>query len=131
MQAIPVMRPKLPVAERIAPYMRQIDGARIYSNFGPLARLLKSRLATRFRVPDEGVVSIANATLGLSLALAAQHADRGTLCAIPAWTFAATPHAVIQAGLVPYFVDVDPGTWALDPEILAEEIARAPGRLAP
>jgi dTDP-4-amino-4,6-dideoxygalactose transaminase len=129
LQTIPVMRPKLPVTERIAPYMRQIDGARIYSNFGPLARSLESRLATCWGVPEEGVVSLANATIGLALALAAQGPEPGSLCAIPAWTFAASPHAVTQAGLVPYFVDVDPGTWALDPETLSNELARAPGKV--
>src|SRR5215813_542756 len=101
LQAVPVMRPKLPVAERIAPYMRQIDGSRIYSNFGPLVRSLESRLATYFRTPDNGVASVTNGTLGLALALAVQHPKPGSLCAIPAWTFAATPHAVTQAGLVP------------------------------
>jgi dTDP-4-amino-4,6-dideoxygalactose transaminase len=130
LQTIPVMRPKLPVTERIAPYMRQIDGSRIYSNFGPLARSLESRLAARFGTPADGVASVANATLGLALALVAQHPKPGSLCAIPAWTFAATPHAVTQAGLVPYFVDVDPGTWALDPETLADELARAPGTVS-
>lgn len=127
LQIIPVMRPKLPVTERIAPYMHQIDGSRIYSNFGPLVRSLESRLATCFGVPENGVVSVANATLGLALALVAQRPEPGSLCAIPAWTFAATPHAVTQAGLVPYFVDVDPVTWALDPDTLVEELAHAPG----
>src|SRR5262249_42970062 len=112
-----------------APYMRQIDGARIYSNFGPHARSLEARLARQFGLPPEGVVSVSNATVGLSLALAAQHPEPGSLCAIPAWTFAATPHAVTQAGLLPYFVDVDPMTWALDPETVAQEIARAPGKV--
>jgi dTDP-4-amino-4,6-dideoxygalactose transaminase len=130
LQAIPVMRPKLPVTERIAPYMRQIDRARLYSNFGPLARSLESRLATCFGTAEEGVVSVANATVGLTLALMAQHPEPGSLCAIPAWTFAATPHAVTQAGLVPYFVDVDPGTWAFDPERLSHELSRAPGKVS-
>src|SRR5688500_13081208 len=121
------MRPKLPVTERITPYMRQIDGSRIYSNFGPLVQSLESRLAAVFGVPEDGVVTVANATLGLALSLVAQQPKPGSMCAIPAWTFAATPHAVTQAGLVPYFVDVDPVTWALDPDTLPEKLARAPG----
>lgn len=130
LERIPVMRPKLPVAERITPYLQQIDRTRLYSNYGPLVRALETRLAKGFGVADGAVVSVANATLGLTLALMAQNPERGTLCAIPAWTFAATPHAVTQAGLVPYFVDVDPGTWALDPETLANELARAPGKVS-
>jgi dTDP-4-amino-4,6-dideoxygalactose transaminase len=126
MQPIPVMRPKLPIAECIAPYLRQIDNSRIYSNFGPLTRGLEARLATFYGGAPETVVSVANATLGLSLALSVQHPEPGSLCAIPAWTFAATAHAAVLAGLVPYFVDVDPATWALDPETVIDEVARAP-----
>ncbi len=129
MRTIPVMRPKLPIAERIAPYMREIDGSRIYSNFGPLARSFEGRLADYLAVPAGGVLSVANGTLGLTLGLIAQSPEPGSYCAIPAWTFAATPHAVTQAGLVPYFVDVDPETWALDPESLHGVLAQAPGRV--
>lgn len=109
--------------------MRQIDGTRIYSNFGPLARSLQSRLATRFGLPDENVVSVCNATVGLALSLVALQPKPGSLCAIPAWTFAATAHAVMQAGLIPFFIDVDPRTWALDPERVHDEIVRAPGNV--
>jgi len=123
------MRPKLPIGERIAPYLRRIDEGRIYSNFGPLVRSLESRLAVRFGISDEGVITVANATLGLGLALVAQHPEPGSLCAVPAWTFAATPHAVTQAGLIPYFVDVGPATWVLDPEIVSDQLARAPGKV--
>jgi dTDP-4-amino-4,6-dideoxygalactose transaminase len=45
---------------------------------------------------------------------------------MPAWTFAASAHAAVMAGLVPYFVDVDPETWALDPGKLLKELALAP-----
>src|SRR5262249_37316945 len=55
-----------------------------------------------------------------------QGARPGTLCAMPAWTFVATPHAAVMAGLVPYFIDVDPQTWSLDPAAIREQIARAP-----
>src|SRR5438309_1034611 len=114
MARIPIMRPKLPPAERVVPYLRRIDGARVYSNFGPLARALEERLAAHFGNASGTVTTVANATLGLALALLAQGARRGTLCVMPAWTFVATAHAAMMAGLVPYFVDVDRSTWALD-----------------
>jgi dTDP-4-amino-4,6-dideoxygalactose transaminase len=130
MQPVPVMRPKLPVAARIAPFLQRIDDTRIYSNFGPLARSLESRLASFFGLPTGSAISVANATLGITVALTAQHAQPGSLCAMPAWTFAATAHAVALAGLTPYFIDVDPETWALDPEAIAGEVARAPGAVS-
>jgi dTDP-4-amino-4,6-dideoxygalactose transaminase len=124
---IPVMRPRLPSAPQLAPYLEKIDSARIYSNFGPLALTLEDRLAAHFDLPTGAVVTVANATLGLTLALMAQRAAPGTLCAIPAWTFVASVQAAALAGLVPYFVDVDPITGALDVGTLAGVISRAPG----
>ena len=120
------MRPKLPSADRIAPYLRAIDSSRIYSNFGPLALSLEERLAAHFGVQKGAVCTTANATQGLTLALTALAARQGTLCVMPAWTFVASAHAAIAAGLTPYFVDVDPQSWALDPEAMDEVIARAP-----
>src|SRR5262245_41918056 len=111
--AIPVMRPKLPAAASLARYLDAIDTARIYTNFGPLSRSLEERLAARHNLAAANVTTIANATLGLAFALAALEATPGTLCAMPAWTFVASAQAATIAGLTPFFVDVDPETWAL------------------
>ena len=108
----------LPRAERLAPYLKSIDSARIYSNFGPMVRAFEARLADRCGLPDGTVTSVANATLGLALALDVHDPLPGALCVMPAWTFVASPHAATMAGLVPWFVDADPVTWALDPEAI-------------
>ena len=126
MSTIPIMRPKLPSAERLVPYLRTIDSSRVYSNFGPLARSFEDRLAARLGLPGGTVTTVANATLGLTLALAAQGARPGTLCAVPAWTFIASAHAATMAGLIPYFVDVDADTWAISPDSITAVIAAAP-----
>ncbi len=127
--AVPVMRPKLPCASSVLPYLSEIDASRIYSNFGPLAIRLEHRLAAHFTVGEHAVTTVANATLGLALALTAQQVASGTLCVIPAWTFVASAQAASLARLTPYFVDVDPRTWALDPEAIDGIIASAPGRV--
>ena len=126
MSNIPVMRPKLPVAERLVGYLRRIDASRLYSNYGPLACSLEDRLAEHYGLATGTVTTVANATLGLALTLAAQGAKRGALCVMPAWTFVASAHAAVSAGLIPYFVDVDPESWALDASAVVDEIARAP-----
>jgi dTDP-4-amino-4,6-dideoxygalactose transaminase len=123
---IPIMRPLLPSAQRVAPYLRRIDESRIYSNFGPLALSLERRIEEHYCLPDETATTVANGTLGLSLALSAQSPRPGTLCVLPAWTFVASAHASMLAGLTPFFVDVDPRTWALDPRSVKDAIARAP-----
>src|SRR4051812_44661487 len=126
MPTIPVMRPKLPVAQRLVAYLRRIDGSRVYSNFAPLACSLEDRLAEHYGLGTGTVTTVANATLGLALSLSVQGAKPGTLCAMPAWTFVASAHAAVNAGLIPYFVDVDPESWSLDAHAVIDEIAHAP-----
>lgn len=127
MVTIPVMRPRLPSVKTLAPYLEKIDSGRIYSNFGPLSDAFEDRLSARYALSNGTVSAVANATLGLTLALAAQDARPGTLCVMPAWTFVASAHAAVMAGLTPYFVDVDAETWALDPQEVANGLAQAPG----
>jgi dTDP-4-amino-4,6-dideoxygalactose transaminase len=129
MSTVPIMRPKLPSAERVVPYLKKIDSARIYSNYGPLACSLEDRLAAHFNLAENTITSVANATLGLTLAFMAQGARPGTLCLMPAWTFIASAHAAMMAGLTPYFLDVDEGTWALDANKIAAAITRAPAEI--
>jgi len=125
-QKVPVARPRLPAAETILPYLQRIDTARWYSNFGPLLMELETRLAHRFGDGAQ-VVTTVNATQALILALKAMDLPAGSLCATPSWTFVATAHAVRQAGLTPWFVDVDAETWMLDPAVVRERLAQAPG----
>jgi len=124
---VPIMRPKLPATSRLISYLEAIDSTQVYSNFGPLVRSFEERLAARYKLPPACVTTVANATVGLSLSLAALGAKPGTLCVMPAWTFIASAHAAVSAGMVPYFVDVDPGQWALDPDEIGAIITAAPG----
>ena len=126
---IALMRPRLPAAETIAPYLREIDPGRRYTNFGPLHERFRGALAAHLKLEPENIACVANGTIGLTLALTALEPERGGLCAVPAWTFAATAAAVCAAGLVPWFLDVDPETWALDPERVAARLSEAPGRV--
>ena len=126
---LPVARPRLPSADRLLPYLRRIDEARWYSNFGPLVKAFEQRLAARF-AGETSVVTVVNATQALTLALKAMDLPRGSLCALPAWTFVATAHAVVQAGLVPWFLDVDFETAMLDPETARAALRTAPGRVS-
>src|ERR1044072_5894869 len=129
MSLIPILRPILPSADRLAPYLKSIDATRLYSNFGPLTLTLEDRLA-RHHGPTAGTVAtVADAPLGLAVAPPRQQPPPGRLCAMPAWTFVASAHAAVMAGLVPYFLDVDPETWALDPKKLFDEIQRAPAQV--
>lgn len=125
---LPVAKPRLPLADEIVPYLLRIDQSRWYSNGGPLAEEFEARLATH--AGGGAVATVANATVGLALALLAYDVPPGSYCMVPAWTFAATGHAIQLAGLVPWIVDVDATSWALEPAAARELLRTAPGRVS-
>jgi dTDP-4-amino-4,6-dideoxygalactose transaminase len=126
---IPVASPAMPRASDLAPYLERIDTTGWYSNFGPLVLEFEARLAARF-APGTEIVTLANGTLALTLAPEALSLPKGSVCALPSWTFVATAHAVRMAGLVPWFVDVQPDTGELTPEGLLAVLPEAPGPVA-
>lgn len=111
---IPLRQAVLPPAKALAPYLEQIDESRWYSNFGRLSRALEARLGEHFGVAPDNVLCTANGTEALILALSAVGADPGGVCVIPSFTFVATPAAVLNADMSPYFADVDQESWTLD-----------------
>lgn len=120
----PVLRPLLPTADKLMPYLRQIDAGRWYTNYGPLLREFEARMARHFAVDWDQLATSTNATLAITQTLRALGAQPGSLCVMPSWTFVATPAAAVWAGLHPYFVDVDPDTWLIRPDQVLE-IARS------
>ena len=123
---LPVLRPKLPSASELLPYLEEIDQRRWYSNSGPLVTRLEEQLSRRLGFSGSGVVTVANCTLGLTVALMARRVRGRSLCLMPSWTFAATPHAARAAGLTPWFHDVDRRTWALNPDEVIDSLKRMP-----
>lgn len=67
-------------------------------------------------------VACSSGTTALHLALAAFGARRGDEVIVPSTTFVATANAVRVCGATPIFVDVDPGTWCLDPAGVAAAV---------
>jgi dTDP-4-amino-4,6-dideoxygalactose transaminase len=121
---LPVLKPQLPPAASILPYLEAIDRKRWYTNAGPLVTQLEEQLSRRLGFSDLGVVTAANATVGLTVALLARRVPARSLCVVPSWTFVATPHAARAAGLTPWFHDVDRRTWALNPDDVMETLKR-------
>lgn len=111
MRPVPVMRPRIPTADHVLPYLQGMDERRVYTNFGPLVDALEARYAERHGVRADQVVACANATLGLQGAVAVSPAGRFH---VPSWTFPATPLAVVGAGKALAFDDVSAADWQLD-----------------
>ncbi len=69
-------------------------------------------------------ISVCNGTVALHLALLALDVRPGDEVLVPSLTYVATANAVRYVGAEPVFVDVDPGTWCMDPGQLEASITR-------
>lgn len=123
---VAVMRPSLPTAEALLPYLRRIDQTRIYSNYGPLWREfhgdLHEWLARRVHRLDFDLVFTSSGTTAIELALRARVPRAGGICLMPSFTFVASAHAVTNAGLQPHLLDIDPTSLGLTPQLVAEAL---------
>lgn len=113
---IPICKPTLPNTKELKPLLEKIDHNQWFSNFGPLEQSFRQNLAQHFHTFPDKLVTTANGTLALTAVLNAVVAEKAGHCFCPSWTFAATPQAICNAGLTPYFLDVDQSSWALDPQ---------------
>src|ERR1700754_563836 len=98
---IPVMRPALPSAEQLLPYLKRIDTSRVYSNFGPLSVELQDRIAAILSPSNCSVICTSSGTSALIagiLATAGPATDWRRYAIVPALTFPATAIAAERCG---------------------------------
>jgi dTDP-4-amino-4,6-dideoxygalactose transaminase len=108
---LPVMKPRLPKYDQYVDYLKLVDLSQVYSNHGPLVRLLETRYAEKLGVADESLVVLcSNATLAIQGFL--QISDARTWH-VPSFTFPATVHAAVQSGKGVVLEDIDPDTWMI------------------
>ena len=123
---VPVMRPRLPSAQRLFPYLQRIDSSRVYSNLGPLATELEGRLAASFGLEDGTVASASSglsALVGAILGSAGRADARRPIAVMPSFTFVATAVAAEQCGFQPWLADVDASDWLMSPELALQHPA--------
>ncbi len=114
----PVLQPRLAAADRLLPYLRQIDANRIYANFGPLALELSRRLGSRFSLPGESVITAASGTaalIGAILATVGRAGKDRPFALVPGYSFVATAVAAEACGYEVQFADIDQKSLLLEP----------------
>jgi len=67
-------------------------------------------------------IAVANGTVSLEIALTAAGIKPGDEVIVPPITFVASATAVARVGAVPVFVDIDPQTINLDPDLVEQSI---------
>jgi len=64
-------------------------------------------------------ICVVNGTAALEVALRAADIEAGDEVIVPAYTWVATALAVLYLNAVPVFVDIDPDTYCMDPDVVA------------
>jgi dTDP-4-amino-4,6-dideoxygalactose transaminase len=113
-----VTRPYLPPMAEFIPYLEQIWSNKWLTNAGPFHEQLEQALAQYLGV--EHLALFANGTLALVTALQALRIT-GEVITTP-YSFVATAHSLLWNSINPVFVDIDPATCNLDPELIEQAI---------
>ena len=71
---------------------------------------------------NKEVVALSAGTAAVHLALLACGVGRGDEVIVQSFTFCASSHPITYLGATPVFVDSEPETWNMDPELLEEAI---------
>lgn len=116
MRRIPFLRPRPPRLSALRSELEAIESAGIYSNHGPVSGRFESAATATLFAGRGGCLTVANATLGLMIAIrdAASSRAGARYVLMPSFTFAAAAHAAIWAGLTPLLCDIEPESWTPD-----------------
>ena len=77
----------------------------------------------------EYCLAVSSGTSALEIALRALRLPRGSEVILSPYTYMASPTAVLNVGLVPIFVDMDPETYNIDPSLIEAAITERTGAI--
>jgi perosamine synthetase len=107
-------------SEERAAVLAVLDRGVLSGPFAPEVRGLEREWAAY--VGSRHALATNSGTAALHVALMAAGVGPGDHVIVPAFTFVATALAVLHAGAVPVFVDIEPRTLGIDPELVEKAI---------
>lgn len=115
---IHVTRTFLPPRAEYDAWLDKAYASHVMTNNGPIHRELEETLRQRFGVPYFKLMS--NGTLAIQLAIRALGVT-GKVITTP-FSYVATTSAILWEGCEPVFVDIDPRTCCIDPDLIEAAI---------
>jgi dTDP-4-amino-4,6-dideoxygalactose transaminase len=114
---ISLVNPRVNNLNLIIERLKKVFATGQMTNNGPFLQEFEQQLTFKIGSPctalSDGTQALVLLMKGLGL--------RGNVI-VPSFTFCATIHAIVWAGLKPKFIDIDPETYNLDPEKVKEAI---------
>jgi perosamine synthetase len=102
------------ISERERGYVQEVLDSQFRSSSGSaMTKRLESKFAEIFQ--SKFAISFINGTATLHAALAAAGIGPGDEVIVPPLTMSSTAFAVLHAGAVPVFADINARTWTIDP----------------
>jgi dTDP-4-amino-4,6-dideoxygalactose transaminase len=108
------------LAEEIAAAFARVLERQVFIN-GPETAAFEQEFAAACEASD--CVAVSSGTTALELALKAIGVGPGDEVITVSHTFFATVSAIVGTGATPVFVDVDPLSWTMSPELVAEALS--------
>src|ERR1017187_10838264 len=100
-------------------YVREAFATNWLSTVGPNLTAFETEFQARVGRP---AVALASGTAALHLALRLVGVGPGDEVLCSTLTFVAAANAIVYQGGVPVFMDSDPATWNLDPDVLSRAL---------
>lgn len=111
---VPLIRPNPAKLSELGAELHAIEASGIFSNYGPVNTRFEQQVRNTVFGGVGACVTACNATIALMLAL--KHVVSGQsrerrFAVMPSFTFAASAHAALWAGLTPLLCDIDEAAW--------------------
>ncbi len=116
-EKIPLMRPYFD-SEELEEIKKVLDSG--WVSQGPKTKEFEEKARDYLGVKH--AIPVANCTAALHLALLAVGIRKGNEVIVADYTYPATGHSVVYCGAKPRFIDIDPGTYNLDPALLKNKM---------
>jgi len=115
---IPITKPFLPPQEEYESFVNNIWDRNWLTNNGPLVQEIEDQLIDYLQVPYLNFVS--NGTMALQIAIKVLGLEKEIITT--PFSYVATTSSIVWEGCEPVFVDIDPDTLNLDPELIEDAI---------
>jgi len=117
---INVTQSSMPSMEEFIEELKPVWESRWLSNRGAASKKFEGMLKDYLDV--EHVYCFANGHVALEVAIDGLFLPKGGEVITTPYTHCSTTHAIVRNGLIPVFVDVEPKTFTIDPELVEKAI---------
>jgi len=105
-------------------YIAEVFESNYIAPLGPMVKRFEEAVRTYTGAPH--ALAVSSGTAALHLALRVSGVGKGDIVLASTFTFIGSVSSILYQQAVPWFIDAEPGSWNLDPELLETAIAEAP-----